>query len=223
MEKSKFCTFKWPSWRCWQDRDFDEIGSLQTCKHKIIHVKCCSYRLCSQQRKKKLTNRELVVASPLNNKSNIKKNETIIGISLSYLSSLSDFLKGNNGNSIFMLQLKKLNKLQNKLENSGIILKYVSYVKIQDIEPESKTGFAEYFVSYAWNGNFLQTVHLFVDEHKILTCKELEDRLRSLLKTIGKAGIVFTPGQNPLAVNRCFEWAQFELLNIAYSYCVPRV
>ena len=47
---------------------------------------------------------------------------------------------------------------------------YVSYVKIQDSEPESKIGFAEYFVSYAWAGNFLQTVQALVDhfQDKIL-------------------------------------------------------
>ena len=59
-----------------------------------------------------------------------------------------------------------------------------------------------------------------------MTFEELGNRFRSTLMTIGEAVIVLTPGQNPLARNRCwccFEWAQFELLNIPFSYCVPKV
>ena len=58
-----------------------------------------------------------------------------------------------------------------------------------------------------------------------MTVDELGDRFCSTLRTIGEAVIVLTPGQNPLARNRCwccFEWAQFELLNITHSYCVPQ-
>ena len=59
-----------------------------------------------------------------------------------------------------------------------------------------------------------------------MTIEELGDQFRSTLRAIGKTVSVLTPGQNPLAVNRCrccFKWAQFELLNIAHSYCVPQV
>ena len=185
--------------------------------------------------------------------SNIKRNmenAAILGISLSHLRSLLDVLgcsKEEQTGFDFYSVTEKIKRITSKL-NQEQDRSYVGYVKIQDSNPESKVGFADYFVSYAWGGNFLQTVqalvdhfpgqnpYLFVDfacldQHKIAEInggRHFEDivaEFQLTLRTIGEAVIVLTPGQNPLAKNRswcCFEWAQFELLNIRHSYCVPQ-
>ena len=202
----------------------------------------------SLQQEKISMNKKSDVAYPLN--SNFKKNETIIGISLSHLRSLLDVLgisKDEQPKLNFYVVTEKIKQItENLAKNQN--RSYVCYVEIQDNKPESKVGVAEYFVYYAWGGNFLHTVqalvdhfqdknpYLFVDfvcldQHKIaetngkMTFEELEAEFSLTLNKIGKAVIVLTPGQNPLARNRCwccFEWAQLKLLGIEHWYCVPQ-
>ena len=115
----------------------------------------------SSQRKKKSTNQELDVTSVLS-KSN-EKNQTFIGISLSHLRCLLDVLgisKTKQHELDFYAVTENIKQITKNLAHPD--RSYVSYVKIQDSEPESKIGFAEYFVSYAWAGKFLQTIQALV-------------------------------------------------------------
>ena len=223
---------------------------MEALRHKHSTEMFCSFmeNKPSLQQEKILMNKKSDVTYTLN--SNVKKNETIMGISLSHLRSLLDKLgisKGEQRKLNFYDVTKKIKQITENLANSQN-RSYVCYVEIQDNEPESKIGVAEYFVSYAWGGNFLHTVQALVDhfqdknpylffdfvcldQHKIaetngkMTFDCLEAQFRLTLSRIGKAVIVLTPGQNPLARSRCwccFEWAQLKLLSIEHWYCVPQ-
>jgi hypothetical protein len=104
---------------------------------------------------------------------------------------------------------------------------------------------ADYFVSYAWVGGFGATIEalakhfegkpepylwmdvLMVDQHvgekTGLEFKTWSKTFRDSLKQIGKALLVLTPGEKPVAIGRswcCFEWVCIKQSGIKFEYCV---
>jgi len=105
---------------------------------------------------------------------------------------------------------------------------------------------ADVFVSYAWSGGFGKTMTALkthfgdkdvfvwmdfavVDQHAAAKANIRFDKwaktFRENLKRIGKAVLVLTPGEKPIAITRswcCFEWACIEQSRIPFEYCVTR-
>ena len=116
---------------------------------------------------------------------------------------------------------------------------------LQDPKTKHLVGKADYFVSYAWTGKFGATMNALtkhfegkptpfvwmdvamVDQHTAATTTlDFEDWSRTFkgsLERIGKALLVLTPGQKPIAISRswcCFEWVCIKQTNIHFEYCV---
>ena len=105
---------------------------------------------------------------------------------------------------------------------------------------------ADVFVSYAWSGGFGKTMSallthfgdndvfvwmdfVVVDQHAAAETNIQFDQwaktFRENLKRIGKAVLVLTPGEKPIAITRswcCFEWTSIVQSGIPFEYCVTR-
>ena len=115
----------------------------------------------------------------------------------------------------------------------------------QDPKTKHLVGKADYFVSYAWKGEFGATMNALtkhfegkpvpfvwmdvamVDQHSAATIDlDFEDwskTFKESLQQIGKALLVLTPGHEPIAITRswcCFEWVCIKQANIPFEYCV---
>ena len=116
---------------------------------------------------------------------------------------------------------------------------------LQDPKTKHLVGKADYFVSYAWKGKFGATMNALtkhfegkpmpfvwmdiamVDQHTAATTNlDFEDwskTFKESLQQIGKALLVLTPGENPIAITRswcCFEWVCIKQTQIPFEYCV---
>ena len=106
---------------------------------------------------------------------------------------------------------------------------------------------ADVFISYAWSGGFEKTMSALlehfgdkedvfvwmdfavVDQHAAaetnIQFDQWAETFRENLKRIGKAVLVLTPGEKPIAITRawcCFEWASIVQSEIPFEYCVTK-
>lgn len=107
---------------------------------------------------------------------------------------------------------------------------------------------ATVFVSYAWKGGFGPTIRALTehfagrldetfvwmdfasyDQYKATTTAidfhVLAKTFKQTLLKIGRAVLVLTPGEKPVAISRswcCFEWMIIAQSSIPFTYCVPK-
>jgi hypothetical protein len=164
-------------------------------------------------------------------------NPLVMGVRLSYLAKLpidpsSSFQK--------VCEYIKQMTLGMKTGYRSLALKLHQQKETRDIVSLQ----ADVFVSYAWSGGFGATIKALlahfgdtdpfvwmdvaiVDQH----AAEITDvdffhwakTFHESLKNIGRAVLVLTPGEKPIAITRswcCFEWTVIQQVGIPYEYCV---
>jgi tetratricopeptide (TPR) repeat protein len=160
-----------------------------------------------------------------------------LGVSLAFLQSLR--IKPDAG---FEEVRRKIMKMTAKTKGNRSLASHL----LQNPKTKHLVGKAEYFVSYAWSGGFGATMNALashckekpsspfvwmdvamVDQHAAANTDVdftvWSHTFRESLKSIGKALLVLTPGEKPIAISRswcCFEWVSIKQSSIPFEYCV---
>ena len=172
----------------------------------------------------------------LQNETLIAREFLTLGVSLEVLSSLPVDPEAD-----FNTVCEEIKKRTERTKGNRSLASHLSH----DPKTSHLVGEADYFVSYAWRGKFGATMNALVkhfegkatpfvwmdiamvDQHAAMTINLDFDgwssTFKQSLQQIGKALLVLTPGEKPIAITRswcCFEWTCIKQSGIPFEYCV---
>jgi hypothetical protein len=175
---------------------------------------------------------------PLNNEALLGKQFATMGVSLAFLQCLQV-----PPDASFQEVRDVILRMTDNSRGNRALVSFLS----QNPETKHLVGKADYFVSYAWSGGYVETMNALanhfkskdaaspfvwmdiamIDQH-VAANTDLDfvvwsRTFKDSLKQIGKALLVLTPGEKPIAISRswcCFEWACIKQAGIPFEYCV---